>query len=123
MTIPVKERVKKYREKKRAEGNRELHVMLQEASFKRLELLKPRLKKIYKLDKCSNGTIVDKALEYLDQSTEKRLKKIVLQLTKDFQDQGSSLETIADSLNLVEYPTISGKGKWDVGSLEHLLNE
>ena len=123
MTIPVKERVKRYREKKKAEGNRELHVMIKEASFKRLELLKPRLKKIHKLDKCSNGTIVDKALEHLDESTGNRLKKIVLQLTKDFQDQGSSLEAVADNLNLVEYPTISGKGKWDVGSLEDLLNE
>ena len=123
MSIPVKERVKIYREKKRAEGKREIHVMIKEVSFKRLELLKPRLIKIYRLKKCSNGDIIDKALEYLDEYTENRLKKIVSQLTRDLQNQGSSLDTIADNLNLVEYPTISGKGKWDVGSLENLLNE
>jgi hypothetical protein len=123
MTLPIKERVRKYRLKKKAEGSREVHVMIREESVSRLDLLRPRLKKLFKIDKPINGVIIDKALEYLDEFTGARLKNIVLQLTRDLQDQGLSLEEIANNLNLVEYPTISGKGKWDVGTLETLLNE
>jgi excisionase family DNA binding protein len=53
--------------------------------------------------------------------TEPSIKAAVLSRLRTMQAAGLSLQKIADQLNAAGVPTLSGKGRWQKGTIGHLL--
>jgi len=120
MAISVKDRVQKYRKKKRDEGYRQVTIVLNKESGERFERLKS---KINWFEKWSNSDLVGRALFSFEKEVDDIFKREISKFIKKCLEERQSYREIAEKLNEKGVPTASGRGKWHESTVRKFLEK
>ena len=120
MAISVKDRVQKYRKKKKDEGYRQITILLNKVSAERFERIKSKISRFYKW---SNSDLAGRALLSFEKEIDDIFKREVLKFIKMSLEVGQSYRQIAEKLNEKGVPTASERGKWHEGTVRKLLKK
>ena len=113
----IKEFAEKWRTKKDNNDNRKMTVVIHGKSVERVDRLKN------KITRASNQDLITMALKSLEQKTDRIIRRQAKQRARAMEDEGLSLQQIAERLNNKEIPAVTKTAKWSIDDISILLKK
>jgi hypothetical protein len=113
----IKEFAKKWKNKKGSNVNRKLTVVFNGESVERFDRLRT------KIARTNNQDLIAMALKALEQRTDSIIKRQAKQKARTLENEGFSLQQIAECLNNQGIPTVMENAKWRTEDVSRLLKK